>query len=49
MAEKSGLIDSITICMIEVSLKQLKDWLDQVFETGMAINLEEITKKWIDK
>ena len=39
MAEKSGLIDRITTRMIEVSLKQLKDWLDQGFETGMAINL----------
>ena len=39
MAEKSGLIDRITTRMIEVSLKQMKDWLDQGFETGMAINL----------
>ena len=39
MAEKSGLIDRITTRMIEVSLKQLKDWLDQGFETGVAINL----------
>ena len=39
MAEKSSLIDRITTCMIEVSLKQLKGWSDQGFETGMAINL----------
>lgn len=39
VAEKSGLIDRITTCMIEVSLRQLKGWLDQGFETGMAINL----------
>ena len=39
MAEKSGLIDRITTRMVEFSLKQLKDWLDQGFETGMAINL----------
>ena len=39
LAEKSNLINRITQRMIEVSLKQLKDWNDQGFETGMAINL----------
>ena len=39
MAEKSGLIDRITTRMIEVSLKQLKEWMGQGFDTGMAINL----------
>lgn len=39
LAEKSNLINRITQRMIEISLKQLKDWNDQGFETGMAINL----------
>lgn len=39
LAEKSNLINRITRRMIEVSLKQLKDWRDQGFETGVAINL----------
>ena len=39
LAEKSNLIDTVTKRMVEVGLKQLKDWKDQGFETGMAINL----------
>ena len=39
MAEKSDLIDRLTTRMIEVTLKQLKDWSAQGFDTGMAINL----------
>lgn len=39
LAETSNLINRITQRMIEISLKQLKDWNDQGFETGMAINL----------
>jgi EAL domain-containing protein (putative c-di-GMP-specific phosphodiesterase class I)/ActR/RegA family two-component response regulator len=39
MAEKSGLIDRITTRMIDVSLTQLKEWMGQGFDTGMAINL----------
>ena len=39
MAEKSDLIDRLTTRMIEVALKQLKDWSAQGFDTGMAINL----------
>ncbi len=39
LAEKSSLINTVTKRMVEVSLKQLKNWHDQGFETGMAINL----------
>ena len=38
-AEISNLMDRLTTRMIEVSLKQLKDWSAQGFDTGMAINL----------
>ena len=39
MAENSGLIGRITTRMIEVSLKQLKEWMGQGFDTGIANNL----------
>jgi diguanylate cyclase (GGDEF)-like protein len=39
LAEQAGLIDSITDFVLHTALAQTREWLDQGFSIGMAINL----------